>query len=136
MKFSVNSPCPCGSNIKYKKCCGVYHKGALPKTALLLMKSRYSAFVVNDAKYIMKTTHPNNLDFTDDTAAWKKSIEAFSGKTDFLGLEILETDLHENSEGNVSHVTFCAHLSSGDLIEKSRFEFLNGRWLYESGEFQ
>ena len=47
-KFSINSPCPCGSGGKYKKCCQKYHKGALAKDALTLMKSRYSAYALNE----------------------------------------------------------------------------------------
>jgi SEC-C motif-containing protein len=41
MKFSINNPCPCGSGVKYKKCCAKYHKGLVAKTALELMKSRF-----------------------------------------------------------------------------------------------
>ncbi len=52
-KPSPNLPCPCGSGLKYKKCCQKYHKGALPSTALLLMKSRYSAYALGLADYIM-----------------------------------------------------------------------------------
>jgi len=74
-KLSPNSPCPCGSKNKYKKCCQIYHKGALPKTALLLMKSRYMAYVVGDSSYIMKTTHPNNSDYTNEVKEWKESMK-------------------------------------------------------------
>ena len=62
-RISPNTLCPCGSKTKYKKCCAIYHKGAVPKTALLLMKSRYSAYAVNNSAYIVKTTHPNNPDY-------------------------------------------------------------------------
>ena len=55
MKISKNSKCPCGSGKKYKECCYKYHKGANPPNALLLMKSRYSAYAAGDAKYIIKT---------------------------------------------------------------------------------
>jgi len=130
-KITPNSPCPCGSRVKYKKCCAIYHKGALPKTALELMKSRYVAYAVGDASYIIKTTHPNNPDHTDDIKAWKSSIELFSKETEFLGLEVLEfIDGVEEA-----FVTFKAKLSSGDMLEKSRFLKVGSRWLYESGEF-
>ena len=56
MKFSPNNPCPCGSGKKYKKCCQIYHKGKIAKSALELMKSRYSAFAVGDIDYIIKTS--------------------------------------------------------------------------------
>ena len=129
-RISPNTLCPCGSKTKYKKCCAIYHKGAVPKTALLLMKSRYSAYAVNNSAYIVKTTHPNNPDYTTDTKAWKESIEIFSSNTEFLGLEILE--FIEKKE--TSFVTFKAKLSSGVMIEKSRFIKINNGWLYESGE--
>ena len=130
-KISPNKPCPCGSHKKYKKCCLIYHKGARAKTALLLMKSRYVAYVVGDSAYIIKTTHPNNSDYTDNIESWRDSIELFSSSTEFLGLEILEF-IDGESE---AFVTFKAKLSSGDMVEKSRFLKVEGRWLYESKFF-
>ena len=130
-KISPNTLCPCGSKLKYKKCCQVYHKGASPKTALLLMKSRYVAYAVGDASYIVKTTHPNNSDYTNNVKEWKQSIEQFSKATEFLGLEVLEfVDGEEEA-----FVTFKAKLSSGNMVEKSRFLKVDGLWLYESGVF-
>ncbi|CAA6810953.1 MAG: Unknown protein [uncultured Sulfurovum sp.] len=129
-KASPNAPCPCGSNNKYKKCCLVYHKGAKPKTALLLMKSRYAAYAVGDSSYIIKTTHETNAQYMTDTKEWKESIDAFSKETAFLGLEIL--DFSEDKEE--AFVTFKALLSSGEMIEKSHFLKVDGFWLYENGE--
>ena len=128
-KTSPNTPCPCGSHVKYKKCCAIYHKGALAKTALLLMKSRYAAYAVGDASYIVKTTHSNNSDYIEDSKAWKESINLFCQGTEFLGLEILEFIDGEEE----AFVTFKAILSSGDMIEKSRFLKVDGLWLYEQG---
>ncbi len=127
-KISPNSPCPCGSYVKYKKCCAKYHKGALPPNALSLMKSRYSAYAVGDSRYIIKTTHPDNPDYSIDTVSWLESIDIFCQSTNFLGLEILEfVDGAEEA-----FVAFQASLSSGDMSEKSRFLKVEGRWLYES----
>ena len=127
-KISPNHLCPCGSNVKYKKCCSKYHKGAFPPTALLLMKSRYSAYAVGNSDYIVKTTHSNNADFIENTKEWKKSIDDFSAHTDFLALEILEFIEGEEE----AFVTFKAKLSSGEMLEKSRFLKLGNAWLYES----
>ena len=67
MKFSPNNVCPCGSTKKYKKCCKPFHdKIFSPKTALELMKSRFCAFAVLNAEYIIFTSHENNPDFTND----------------------------------------------------------------------
>jgi len=129
-KISPNSLCPCGSKTKYKKCCQVYHKGAKPKTALLLMKSRYSAYALGESRYIIKTTHENNAQYMSDTKAWQESIDSFCRETEFLGLEILEFIEGEEE----AFVTFKANLSSGEMVEKSRFLKVEGMWLYENGE--
>ncbi len=131
MKFSANTLCPCGSKIKYKKCCAKYHKGALAPNALLLMKSRYCAYALGNADYIIKTTHPNNNDYTEERKSWEASILEFSKHTDFLGLKIIEF-IDGKTE---AYVTFSASLSSGELKEKSRFLKEHGRWLYVDGEF-
>ncbi|MFT7880310.1 MAG: YchJ family metal-binding protein [Sulfurimonas sp.] len=128
-KVSPNIPCPCGSKKKYKKCCAIYHKGALAPNALLLMKSRYSAYATGNAEYIIKTTHPENPDYTDDHKSWKKEIDLFTQHTEFLGLKIMEFIKGEME----AYVTFEASLSSGVLIEKSRFLKCDGRWLYVDG---
>lgn len=127
-KVSPNIPCPCGSQKKYKKCCAIYHKGALAPNALALMKSRYSAFATGNAEYIIRTTHPENPDYTTDLASWKYDIDLFSKHTEFLGLKIIEF-----IDGEEAYVSFEASLSSGMLIEKSRFLKSEGRWLYVDG---
>ena len=131
-KFSPNLPCPCGSGQKYKKCCAPFHKGAIPKNALLLMKSRYSAYAVGNSGYIIKTTHPDNPDYTDDRKTWKASIGYFCRETRFEGLEILEWIDGEEE----AFVTFKASLSSGALMEKSRFLKVSGQWLYVDEKFR
>ena len=127
MKFSVNSLCPCGSGKKYKKCCQVFHKGAKAKNALELMKSRYSAYAVGDAKHIKKTTYKSSPYFYDDI----KEIEKFCKNEEFLGLEIVDFE----EEAKEAYVTFKARLGSGILYEKSRFIKEDGVWFYVSGEF-
>ena len=51
--------CPCLSGEQYADCCGRFHAGeAEAPTAEQLMRSRYSAFVVLDAGYLLRTWHP------------------------------------------------------------------------------
>ena len=108
-----------------------YHKGALAPDALSLMKSRYCAYAVGDSSYIIKTTHPDNPDYTTDIKSWEVSILNFSKETNFLSLEIIDFINGEEE----AFVTFNARLSSGDLKEKSRFLKLHGRWFYVDGAF-
>ncbi|GGD46071.1 UPF0225 protein [Malaciobacter pacificus] len=135
MKFPPNNPCPCGSQKKYKKCCKVFHDGTLPTNALELMKSRYSAFAVHKAEYIIATTHSQNQDFTSDVSSWKKGILDFCENTSFNGLEIIDF-----IDGELeSYVTFKAILEQANqdatFTEKSRFLKENGKWLYVDGKF-
>ena len=137
MKFSVNDSCPCGSNKKYKKCCKTFHdKIFFPKTALELMKSRYSAYATSNAKYIIETTHKDNPDFTDNIKEWENDILIFCNNTKFIGLEILEFIDDENE----SFVKFKANMiqqgNDVSFVEKSRFIKVEGIWLYVDGKFE
>ncbi|MDD3775302.1 MAG: YchJ family metal-binding protein [Sulfurovaceae bacterium] len=132
MKISVNSPCPCHSGKKYKKCCQPFHKGAKAANAQFLMRSRYAAFALGVSDYIIATTHTDNTDYTDDISSWKDSILQFCNNTNFEGLKILEFIDGENE----AFVKFDALLSGTHFIEKSRFLKVDGRWFYESGVFE
>jgi len=122
-KFSINSPCPCGSGKKYKKCCGIYHKGSYPKDVLTLMKSRYSAFVVGKIDYIIKTS-TFQTDYED--------LKSFSKTCEFKKLDII--DYGED------YVTFKATIICGEnrvdnsFIEKSKFIKVDDKWKYDSAE--
>ena len=136
LKLSPNTTCPCGSLIKYKKCCKIFHDGVNPKTAEELMRSRFCAYYLNKTDYIIETTHPNNPDYTMNIDSWKKDIMNFSEYTDFIKLEIYET-IEGKKE---SFVHFKATLKQGDLDasfnENSRFLKVNEKWLYIDGIFK
>jgi SEC-C motif domain protein len=88
------------------------------------MRSRYSAFVKRDEAYLLRTWHPRTrppgVDF-DPGMRW-------------TGLEILAT-----TGGSAFHttgtVTFRASFKGGSLHERSRFERVDGAWVYVDGEF-
>ncbi|WP_457605634.1 YchJ family protein [Nitratifractor sp.] len=130
-KLSPNAPCPCGNGYKYKKCCLPYHRGKRPPDALTLMKSRYSAYAAGEADYILRITHPENVEYEVDRKSWRASVLRFCLETEFLGLEILVV---QGGEEEV-FVTFLARLSSGELLERSRFLKDSGEWLYHSAIF-
>jgi SEC-C motif-containing protein len=95
------------------------------------MRSRYSAYALSLCDYSIKTTHPDNPDYSNQTEEWRMSLLDFTHNTQFLGLTIIEF-IDGDTE---AFVTFCATLSSGELVEKSRFLKVEGQWLYESGKF-
>jgi SEC-C motif-containing protein len=60
--FQVLQPderCPCRFGQPYADCCGPLHAGAPAPTAVQLMRSRYTAYVVGDAAYLLATWHPS-----------------------------------------------------------------------------
>ncbi|MGW3413690.1 YchJ family protein [Streptomyces sp. NPDC000888] len=117
--------CPCGLPQAYEECCGRYHSGAAAApTAEALMRSRYAAFVRQDEKYLLRTWHPRT----------RPSSVDFDPGMRWTGLEILET-----GDGSAFHsagtVTFRASYRGGSLHERSRFERVDGAWVYVDGDF-
>jgi SEC-C motif-containing protein len=52
--------CPCGSGSPILRCCGPYIAGAaLPPTAEALMRSRYTAYTMQQEDYLQATWHPS-----------------------------------------------------------------------------
>ncbi|MBB4790900.1 YchJ family protein [Streptomyces nodosus] len=116
--------CPCGLPGEYESCCGRFHTGAATApTAEALMRSRYSAFVKGEAGYLLRTWHPGTrparLDL-DPGMRW-------------TGLEVLDS-----TDGSAFHttgtVTFQASYRGGVLREHSRFERVDGAWVYVDGD--
>jgi SEC-C motif-containing protein len=128
------SNCPCDSKMPYHKCCQPYHQGALPETALNLMRSRYSAYALGLFDFIIASTHTDNVAYTKDIKSWRQDLESFCRQTNFDGLKILQFGEGEDT----STVSFTAYLRQGNsdasFTEKSSFVREKGHWLYKSGE--
>lgn len=134
MKLSPNDPCPCGSALKYKRCCGPLHDGVSAPTPEALMRSRYVAYALGKVDYILATTDPDGPQFESDGAAWRASVAAFSVGTQFLRLTVLGS----TAAGDVGEVTFRVQLTQSgrdaSFGETSRFTRKAGRWFYHSGQ--
>ncbi|WP_448628530.1 YchJ family protein [Geodermatophilus sp. URMC 64] len=119
--------CPCGTGLPYAECCGRLHDGtATAGTAEQLMRSRYSAFVVGDAAYLLDTWHPRTRPRTlelDPAVRW-------------TGLEIVATTAGAmlDREGTVEfRAAYVADRAAGVQHERSRFVREDGRWFYLDG---
>ncbi|TDC29982.1 hypothetical protein E1211_25040 [Micromonospora sp. 15K316] len=120
--------CPCGSGGSYARCCGPLHRGeAEAPTAEALMRSRFSAFAVGDAGYLLRSwderTRPARLDL-DPGQRW-------------LRLEIVDTE-RGGLLDSTGAVEFRAYHRTGGqtgvLVERSRFVRAGGRWVYLDAE--
>ena len=129
-------PCPCFSGKTYDTCCKPFHEGTHPETALQLMRSRYSAYVLNLPEYIVKTTHPASPQYSPNLFSWKRSISQFSKGSLFHKLEVLDF----KEKDTLATVTFTAYISQDTLdatfTERSYFEKIRGHWLYRGGQLE
>lgn len=114
----------------YAVCCGLWHEGAIPPTAVSLMRARYSAYALGKIRFVMQTTHAQSPHWSANTAQWRKELKQFAQQTDFVGLQIL----HESQDDPMATVTFHAILmrqgQDVSYVEKSLFEKINGRYYY------
>lgn len=94
------------------------------------MRSRYCAFVMQDADYLIKTWHPSC-----GAAALRAELIAGFAHTEWLGLTVFEHCWQDG--GDIGFVSFVARFTEGGktgaIIERSRFLKENGQWYYIDG---
>ena len=136
MNLPLPNLCPCGgaptairlkgSEAAFTDCCGRYiEQGQLPPDALHLMRSRYTAFFLENEAYLLRTWQ----------TAFRPSSLKFEAGAKWLGLEIkdfAQTGLQEGQE--TAEVEFVARVrvagKANRLHERSRFVCEEGQWLY------
>lgn len=97
--------CPCQSGNLYQDCCQPLHEWhTLAETAEQLMRSRYSAFVLQDIEYIVKTTVPMQQVLLD-----KNAISDWAKNTSWVGLTVLQ---HQTIGKRHAQVEFKAFFQS------------------------
>lgn len=125
--------CPCrkkSETATYDECCRPYHGGLeLPATAEVLMRSRYTAFALQNAEYLRATWHastrPVRLDFTPGE--------------EWIQLRVLASSAADASPGSDRHATveFIARSrldgANRNLHEVSNFVCEAGKWYYVDG---
>lgn len=121
----MSSRCPCGSGLLYTGCCEPLHNGTPAASPEALMRSRYSAFALENAGYLLfswdEETRPETLEFTPDTQ--------------WLGLQIHAAEASETH----GWVHFTARFREcGEwlqLEERSNFRrAADGGWRYRDGD--
>ena len=126
--------CPCDSGKTYSRCCqplvGMHENAA---TAEALMRSRYTAFVLLNEKYLRYSWHPDTC---------PKYIR-LDENTKWLGLKIKKT-LAGAKKDDVGEVEFIARNKTINgsgingkakrIRENSRFTRYENRWVYLDGK--
>ena len=118
--------CPCGSGRAYAACCGRWHAGPEQygaPDAEALMRSRYSAYVLDLRPYLLETWYPETRPF--DLPPPEPGLK-------WLGLEVRRVRV---TGAETAEVEFVARCRAGGgraqrLHELSRFQRDRGRWTY------
>ena len=136
LKLSPADTCPCGRAdargrpLSFQRCCAPFLSGfAGPPApdAESLMRSRYSAFVVQDAAYLVATWHPSTRPPAID----------FEPGLKWLGLEVREHRVLDPAHAEVEFVVRSRLAGRAHrLHERSRFVCEDGRWYYLEGTFR
>jgi SEC-C motif domain protein len=120
--------CPCGSGAAYSVCCRPLHLYARDaETAEELMRSRYSAFAKGLPEYLRFSWHPS----------WRPDQITVDPGRRWTGLQVLGGTAG-GAQDAAGTVEFVATSEAAGRVERlhevSRFERLQGRWVYTSGD--
>ena len=121
------APCPCGTGKPFDQCCGPALAGARPAAdAAALMRSRYTAFALGDAAYLLATWHPS-------TRPAELALDE-EPRPKWIGLRLKAQAKRDATQATVE---FVARYRIGGrahrLHETSRFVCEDGRWYYVDG---
>ncbi len=118
--------CPCLSGDTYDACCGPIHRGEVDApTAERLMRSRFSAFALGDAAYLLASWHPSTR---------PESLELDPGLR-WYRLDIVGTTGGGilDQAGTVHFRAYFKGDAAGVQEEDSRFVREGRRWFYLDG---
>jgi len=129
----MSRPCPCTSKLTYDKCCEPFLTGkALPESAEKLMRSRFTAYAMKRADYLIETTAPEKRAELDqeDLGRYCRAVTCISlkilsrqagGPKDETGVVIFHASLQINGKRMLHR-------------ERSTFRREEGRWFYVDGD--
>ena len=130
-KSETTAPCPCGSGNSFDACCGPVIAGAPAPTAEALMRSRYTAFTLDDFDHI-EGTHGTEIrgDFN------RSAAESVANDAEWLGLEVLGVTGGgaDDEAGTVEFITrFLRRDKEYSHHELASFRREEGIWMYVEG---
>ena len=138
-ELNHNDRCPCLSGEVYGACCGRFlgefaASGALTAPSpVQLMRSRFTAFAMGDAAYLLATWHPStrpdSLELEDDIRWYRLDVlGSTGGSLDVAGT--VEFVAYYRSMPGIS----ADERVKGSMRELSRFEKVGGTWFYVDGD--
>lgn len=128
--------CPCGAAATYEDCCGRFHRGeAEAPTPEALMRSRFSAFVRGEVRYLYRTLHADHDERRLPEAAVIEHLRQGLSRLKYRELHILDTR-DADGEGVAQvlfHVVVYEKGKNRSFVELSSFAHDGEGWRYLFG---
>jgi len=126
--------CACHSGRTYDACCAPYHRGEREAQGPVdLMRSRYAAFALGEAEYLVRTLHGDHADRGLPRADLLRSLKSARERLRYPSLVILDS----RHDGGTGEVLFSAGLTESgrdqSFVELSDFAHDGTGWRYVSG---
>ena len=126
--------CYCCSGKELENCCRPFIENrAKPATAEALMRSRYTAYVLAETGYLLRSTHPSTRKFygVEDLSAWARANR-------WQRLEVIATE-KGTAQDRIGTVEFKAYYLDADDAPRVHHEISNfrkelGKWFYVDGK--
>ncbi len=121
--------CYCSSGSSFESCCKPFLSGdTYPKSAVALMRSRYSAYSLKNTSYLSNSWLPSKR---------PEISTLFDGNVTWIGLQIIDyrKGKENDDEGTVEFI--ARYIQDGtffEMHENSDFVKYDGRWVYSTGE--
>jgi len=127
------TPCPCCSGLPFADCCGPLLSGAAKASGPeALMRSRYSAYTLQDMPYLARTLHPSQRGDYDEAGA-----EKWARESEWDDLEIIRVGA-DPANPNRGTVEFRArYRSNGNRLEHhelAEFRKTGDNWYFYDGK--
>jgi len=126
---TTDNNCLCGTGLPYEQCCQLLHTGqSKAKTAEALMRSRFTAYAMQNSDYLLQTwdkpSRPENIDFSKETGTWT-SLTIISTKKGGA----------KDSKGIVEFKAYFTQDGQEQVMnEISRFVKKQDQWFYLDGK--
>lgn len=133
-RIRPNDLCPCGSEIKFKKCCQPFLIGQKLDHPERVVRARHVASVIGQIDFLWKTLHPQAPRRLHDTWSQFQSENAILKTLDFRELVLVDAD--ESKRDRTLIVTYTKVFDGEqDLsyLEEVELKSLEGSWYYFDG---
>lgn len=133
-KIQPNEKCPCGYEVKFKKCCKPYLKGQTCEDANRLARVRYVALEAGDPGFLWKTLHPESPRKKQDNLEKFLSEQRLLKNLIYKKLILLDEQKPKADRTLiVSYVTVFDGEQDLSWLEECHFQKLGEYWYYFDG---